>query len=317
LPNLAVVDQGGGAAPAPARPTGVRRGRRSLRPCRSGGPPYERPLHAPQQDRQTDTTAKPSQSLAGYAGGVAGHPDFNVLLVRLLDHRKLNIADLSQAAGVPGPELQAVIDGAVPSPSLLRWLAPALDLHAADLFVIAGVAVPDELAPLDPEAGPHVPGLAQHALHLPPEHRHRLRRLIHSLPQEERTRPLPAPRAYEQYPSGPGGLLVGMLHNRNLRWTAAAKTLLCLTGIYLAASTIGAIGRGRKELSPELLTGLATVLGIPTDDLTALTGIDLPENTPPQNPAAAEIAELIWDVRRLTADQLRHIRDQAESMQQR
>jgi hypothetical protein len=48
-----------------------------------------------------------------------------------------------------------------------------------------------------------------------------------------------------------------MLHNRNLRWTAAAKTLLCLTGIYLAASTVGAIGRSRKELSPELLTGLA------------------------------------------------------------
>jgi hypothetical protein len=41
-------DQGGGAArrrrpPAPARPTGVRRGRRSLRPCRSGGPHDENP----------------------------------------------------------------------------------------------------------------------------------------------------------------------------------------------------------------------------------------------------------------------------------
>ena len=61
--------------------------------------------------------------------------------------------------------------------------------------------------------------------------------------------------------------------------------------------------------------GLATVLGIPADDLAALTGIELPEDTPPQNLAAAEVAELIWEVRRLTADQLRHVRSQAESMQ--
>lgn len=252
---------------------------------------------------------------SGYADEVAKHPGFDVLLARLLGHRKLDIGDLSQAAGVPEPELQAVIDGAVSSPPLLRRLAPPLDLHTADLFVIAGVATPDDLTPLDAEAGLHIPGLARRALHLPPERRDRLRRLVRSLPQEERTEPVPAPRAYEQYPPGFGGLLVGMLHNRNLRWTAAAKTLLCLTGIYLAASTIGAIGRGRKELSPELLTGLATVLGIPADDLAALTGIELPEGTPPQNPAAAEVAELIWDVRRLTADQLRHVRGQAESMQ--
>jgi hypothetical protein len=40
----------------------------------------------------------------------------------------------------------------LPSLSLLRRLASALNLHAADLFVIAGVAVPDELAPLDANA---------------------------------------------------------------------------------------------------------------------------------------------------------------------
>ncbi|MEV0394131.1 hypothetical protein [Polymorphospora rubra] len=43
----------------------------------------------------------------------------------------------------------------------------------------------------------------------------------------------------------------------------------------LSASTIGAIGHGRKPLTPNLLTGFAAFLGISSRDLSALTGIDL------------------------------------------
>lgn len=74
----------------------------------------------------------------------AGYPSFGVLLARLSAHRRLKIGALSRAAGVPEPEFQAVLDGVVPSPLLLRRLAPALDLRTADLFVSAEVSVPDE-----------------------------------------------------------------------------------------------------------------------------------------------------------------------------
>jgi hypothetical protein len=40
-----------------------------------------------------------------------------------------------------------VIDGALPGDSLLRALAPALGFHAADLFVVADVPLPDDLLP--------------------------------------------------------------------------------------------------------------------------------------------------------------------------
>jgi hypothetical protein len=84
---------------------------------------------------------------------MAGDPEFGALLARLSDHRKLDIRALCQLADVAESELQAAFDGTPPSPSLLRRLAPVFSLHTADLFAIAGLAVPDDLAPLDPTAG--------------------------------------------------------------------------------------------------------------------------------------------------------------------
>ncbi|MFD7263984.1 hypothetical protein [Streptomyces sp. NPDC059874] len=107
-----------------------------------------------------------------------------------------------------------------------------------------------------------------------------------------------------------------MLGNRNLNWTASAKTLYHLTGRLLATATIGAIGHGRKEVTPDLLADFAILLGIHAHDLGALTGIDPPDQTPPQNPAAADVAELIWDIRSLTAAQVQHISDKAKNLQQ-
>ena len=84
---------------------------------------------------------------------MTGHPGFDVRLAQLASHRQLDVVDLSRSAGIPQHELRAVFDGAVPGPSLLRRLAPALRLHVADVFVIAEVVVPDDLAPLEEKAG--------------------------------------------------------------------------------------------------------------------------------------------------------------------
>jgi hypothetical protein len=240
------------------------------------------------------------------------HPNFGILLGRLANHRKMDIGDLPRLAGITETEFQAVLDGAAPSPSLLGRLAPALDLHAADLFVIAEVAVPEELAPLDPTAGVRVPELVRQAMVLPPEGIALVRRFARSLPRPTRVRPATATPVY---PPSFGAVVVRLLGNRNLNWPASAKTVFHLTGLALAASTIGAIGHGRKELAPDLLAALATALDISAGDLAALTGVDLPEGTPRPTPPA-EVAELIWDARHLSADQVRQARDKAASLHQ-
>lgn len=245
-----------------------------------------------------------------------GLPGFGVRLARYLDHRRLDVVAVCRTAGVPETELRAVLDGAAPNPSLLRRLAPALRLHTADLFVIAELPVPDDLAPLDSNAINLVDDLAWEAMRVPPEQRRRLRELVRSLPQEERGRSAPPLRVYEQYPPGPGAVLVRMLRNRNLRWTGSVQILARMTAgrVYLSASTIGMVGHGRKELYPELLAGFAAVLGIPVGDLATLAGIEPPDDIPPVDPGTVEVAELIWDVRRLTAEQLRQVCEHAESL---
>lgn len=82
----------------------------------------------------------------------------------------------------------------------------------------------------------------------------------------------------------------------------------------LSASTIGAIGHGRKPLTSDLLAGFASFLDISSRDLSALTGIDLTGNRPPAHPDAAEAAELIWNARRLTAGQLQQVRSRAHAI---
>lgn len=238
-------------------------------------------------------------------------PDFDVLLARLAGHRQLDIADLSRSAEMPEPELRSVYEGTAPSPSLLRRLAPVLRLHAADLFVIAGLAIPDELAPLDARARDLVAGLVQDAVGLPLERRRRLLQLARTLPQESRTEPVRTPQVYEQFERGPGGVQLGMVGNRNLSWSGIARTFVSLTGRYWAASTYGAVGNGRKEVTPDLLADFATVLGVPVDTLSVLTGVDVPDGPPPQSPAAVDAAGLLWDVRRLTVDQVRQVAEAA------
>jgi hypothetical protein len=240
-------------------------------------------------------------------------PGFGLLLARLSQYRQLDVGGLSRSAMVSETELQAVLDGGVPGPSLLRRIAPALNLHIADLFVMAGLAVPDDVAPLDVKATSMVDQLVRYAIRLPADQRRRVRRYAQSLPQQDRSQPAWMPPVYEQYEQSLGAIVVRMLRNRNLDWSRSATILFRLTGLGpLAASTIGAIGHGRKELTPELLVGFATVLAIPVDDFAALTGIEVAYDASALNPAATEVAELIWDVRRLAVDQVRQVCDAAK-----
>jgi hypothetical protein len=246
-------------------------------------------------------------------------PSFGPLLARLMVYRGLAVSSLSQAAAVSAGELQALVTGeAPPNPSVLMKLAPSLGLHTADLFVIAGLAVPGELAPADLTAGQLIGSLVWDAIRLPADQRARLRHFSMSLPQEPRTPKEPLPSMVKQDGAGFGAMLVRMLcDNRNLRnWRDAAVYLACLTDgrMYVSPSTIAMIGHGQSALTPEWLVGFATALGIPISSLTAITGIEVPPGDTREDAAAADVAELVWDARRLTRTQLQDVCVQARSM---
>lgn len=107
-----------------------------------------------------------------------------------------------------------------------------------------------------------------------------------------------------------------LVRNRNLGWTATAKTFFLVTGRYWAASTYGRVGSGTVALTAELLADFCEVLDVPSDDLAAVTGVALPEPdaSPTATAGTAGVAELIWDVRRLTERQLLAVTDLAEAM---
>lgn len=240
---------------------------------------------------------------------------FSALIRRLLAHRGLDASALTR---IDGPGLRAALDDSEPALDLLGQLAPALGLRLPDLCVMAEVPVPEELAPLDDRAGTWVASLVNAAWRQPPQFLERLLELARVMPQQDRTRPVPAPKPYEEYPPGFGGVLLRMLRNRNLNWVSAAKTLYLLGGSHpMSASTVGMLGRGRKEMTPRLLADFAAVLGIDAGGLAAMGGIKLPPQELPVHPCAPEMAELIWEARRLTYDQLRQLLDQAKSPAQR
>ncbi|MEV1003581.1 hypothetical protein [Nonomuraea sp. NPDC050202] len=245
---------------------------------------------------------------------MVGYPRFGVLLARLASHRGLSLGDLAHLSEVPEAKLQEVYDGAEPGRELLLRLAPTLGWHEVDVFALAAMPAPDELTPLDADAGWWVASLINQARCLPAELIGELRLRARLLPEQPRLRPMPPPKPYQQYEPSFGAALLRMLAYRNLGWVNSAKCLLCLTGLGLAGSTIGMIGRGVKELTPDLLARFATVLGIASSDLSAVTGIELPDQPPPAHPAAKDLAELIWDARRLISNQVRHLHDEAKSL---
>jgi len=189
--------------------------------------------------------------------------------------------------------------------------------HLPDLYIIAGMEVPPELAPLDASAGRETARLIMNAGQLPAGCPDQLLAFARSLPQQDRAEPFPPPKKYEHYPPGFEGDLVRMLATRNLNWESSARVLyvLSLSRVGWSAATVGQIGRRRKELTPALLALFAAALGIAPGDLAALAGRPSPPGDAiALNPAADTLAALLWESRRLTDEQVGLLVREAEAM---
>jgi hypothetical protein len=210
-------------------------------------------------------------------------------------------AVLAGQAEVPGAALTAVIDdGAAPDPDLVRRLAPALGIHTADLFVVAGLAVPDDLASAWRTSPVSVDTIVADAIRMNSRQRSRLSELISSMPVQPRTAPAPV----DDCPDVPAALLVRLMHNRNMRPYSAR--LLCDVGggPYVSDSTIGMLGRGKVVITPLYVTAFAHLLGYAPADMVALTGVGPVAQDARAHPASSEIAALAWQARHLTSEQL-------------
>ncbi|MFJ8609216.1 hypothetical protein ACIRH0_18760 [Streptomyces sp. NPDC093675] len=240
-------------------------------------------------------------------------PDFGVSLAHLLHHRSLDVEALADQAGVKADEVRAVLADGVPGEELLRRLAVALGFHAVDLLILAGLPVPDDMAPLDAGAERLMPCIVMDAVCLPVGSRRELLELVRSLPQEERRSSF-TPKWIASVGEGPGDRVIRMLRYRNLDRMGMAKALAVVTPTYLSAATYGLIGSGRTELTPRLLTDFAAVLGIDAYELAALTGVFLHGAPSPPAPAALYVATLLWEARRLSAGQAQNVAELARSM---
>ncbi|MFF2148790.1 hypothetical protein [Kitasatospora sp. NPDC058190] len=240
---------------------------------------------------------------------MTGVLEFGALLARLMGYRTLDACVLSTAGGTGLEELQAVLGGRPPTERLIRDLGPVLSLHAADLFVLAGQPVPDDLTPVTRNPHWSVSPVVYNTMAMPAENRRLLLDAIRAQPLVPREGRGGIDRPYHRYEPGLGAVLLELTHSRNLNWTCTAKALYAVTSgrIYLVASTIGGIGRGTVEVTPELVAGFAGLLGIPARDLAALGGVRLPDDLPPLDPQAADVAAVIWEARRLTTAQLEEV----------
>ncbi len=200
-------------------------------------------------------------------------------------------AALTREAGVPSDELAAVIDNnAAPRPDLVRKLAPALRIHTADLFVIAGMPVPDDLASAWPTSPWNVGSVVRHAARMDGDQRSRLEALVRSLPVQPPDGSQPA----DDYPDTPGALLLRLLRNRNIRPRNAQILQVVGDGPYVSDSTVAMLGPGKVVITPQYVTAFAHLLGYPPGDMVALTGIGPVVEDARVHPASAEIAALAW-----------------------
>lgn len=189
----------------------------------------------------------------------------------------------------------------------MRREADDLGLRHLDALLVAGLDVPDECRPHEKPDGGAITRLVRQALRLSEPDRKRLLEAARSLPvlpraaQVER-RPRGGPN-----PPGFGAVLVRMLALRNLTWTTAPKVIFLMSGVLLAASSIGLIADGRREVDAELLIGVSAVLGIPAGVLQTVMGVDLGIGEHEHPPEHRDVAELIWEVRQRPASQVREL----------
>jgi hypothetical protein len=237
---------------------------------------------------------------------------FGVRLWRLLARRRPTLEasvesmapTLAEESGVPPAELHALLEGAEPSPEAVRRLAPALGIHTADMFVIAGLRVPDDEAATWSKLGDgiDVSFVLKRALKMSPELRHQLDESVRSMPAQTPTAPAPP----DNFPEGPGAMLIRLLRNRNIR-PHNARLLHDISGcLYVSDSTVWLLGPGHTTITRPFVTAFALLLGYGYDDMAGLIGFGPAAESSRVHPAGAEIAALAWNARRLTSEQLRH-----------
>jgi hypothetical protein len=229
-------------------------------------------------------------------------------LVRLLALRWPQVASSADALR---PDVEAVLAGGVAEPSLLRRLAPVLGWHAADLFVVAGIDLPEDLVPATGTGPWDVGNLLNDAARLSPASLDRLHELVRSLPARPPAWP-PVP-PMRSNPLGPGETLLRLLRNRNIR-PYSAKTLYLLgDGPVVSYSTVGMLGPGRTRLTPHFLSAFASVLNIPAHELSAIVGVAPATGLRPHR-HRVKLAQLAWDARRLTERQLDEVLNLARQL---
>ncbi|WP_335981021.1 hypothetical protein [Streptomyces sp. CA2R106] len=237
---------------------------------------------------------------------------FGVLLERLALGKMGELVAAAHQAGTRS-ELEAVLRGGSPGSDLLRVLAPVLGWHAADVFALADVSLPDDLRPADRSTGGGVPALVRSFIALGLEQQAEVLHFVASMPAERPAAPVRTP-PHMVYPSGPGGILMRLARNRGLGWSATAQTLAVTTGRYWSAATYGGMGHGRVSLSSELLGDFSALLDISEEDLTAVTGTAFPVFTAERKADLQRVGDLIWQVRCLSASQLGQARARADAM---
>jgi hypothetical protein len=85
--------------------------------------------------------------------------------------------------GALRPELEAVMAGGVACPSTVRRLAPTVGWRTADLFVVAGLDVPQDLVPATGTRPWHVGSVLEGVVMLAPQSVSRLREAVRTLPE--------------------------------------------------------------------------------------------------------------------------------------
>ncbi|MFI5807902.1 hypothetical protein [Streptomyces sp. NPDC051561] len=240
-------------------------------------------------------------------------------LARLLAHRRLGARELAVRTGTAVAAVRDVLTGTTPaSPALLRRLGPVLGWEPLDLFILAGLPVPEDLTPLDAEAGRPTARIVMDGMHLPPAVRQELLRHMRALPQRERRSPFTPKHLELAHPEEPGGQLIRMFLYRNLSWQDLAHVMYVVTPSYLSASTYGMVGAGRAHLTPRLVTDFATLLGHDPTELAAVTDVPLPtapfSPPPPATPAAHDAVALLREARRLSALQADQVAGLARSL---
>lgn len=233
---------------------------------------------------------------------------FGVRLSRLLSARRPTFdwtgeytrAKLARDAGVDSFELRTVFNGAEPSPEILGKLGPVLGIRAADMFAIAGLPVPPHLASAWPTRPWNVGSILGWALRMDRDQLGRLDELVRSLPVLPHTDAAPP----DDYPEGPGALLLRLLRNRNIRPYNPVILRAVGGGPWVSASTMAMLGPGEVVITPQYVTAFAHLLGYTPEDMVALAGVGPVLEDQPVHPASAELAALAWNARRLSSDQL-------------